>query len=68
MGLSEVVTLGKGEEIYLDFGAQPNSEMLSEAPAPVGTGKSPLMGILGALILLGGIGLGVYAAIFRRLS
>lgn len=66
MVLSEVVTLGKGEEVYLDFGAQPNSETLSEAPAPVGTGKSPLLGIFGALILLGGIGLGVYAAIFRR--
>ncbi len=66
MTLSQVVTVGKDEEVYLDFGAQPNSETIAEAPAPVGTGKSPLLGIVGTIILLGGIGLGVYAAIFRK--
>ena len=58
--------LSGGDEAYLDFGAQPNSQTIAEAPAPVGTGKSPLLGILGGLVLLLGIGLGIYAAVMKK--
>ncbi|MBM3143687.1 MAG: LysM peptidoglycan-binding domain-containing protein [Chloroflexi bacterium] len=64
--ISASIVLNGGDEIYLDFGAQPNSETLAEAPAPVGTGRSPLLGIIGGFVLLVGIGLGVYAAVMRK--
>jgi hypothetical protein len=57
------VQLGAGEETYLNFGAQANSETLAEAPiipAPEG-GKSPLLGIIGGLFLLAGIGVAIFA-------
>lgn len=60
------IMLNGGDETYMDFGAQPNSETLAAAPAPVGTGRSPLLGIVGGLILLLGIGLGIYAALMKR--
>lgn len=63
---SASIMLYGGDETYLDFGAQPNSDTLAKAPAPIGTGRSPLLGIVGALILLVGIGLGIYAAVLRK--
>jgi hypothetical protein len=64
--LSAVVILNPGEETLIDFGAQPNSETLAEAPVPVGTGPSPVLGILGGVLLLLGIGLGIFAFILTR--
>ena len=63
---SASIVLNGGEETYLDFGAQPNSETLANAPAPIGTGRSPMLGIIGGLILLAGIGLGIYSAVVRK--
>ncbi len=60
------ILLNPGDETYLDFGAQANSVTIAEAPAPVGTGKSPLLGILGAAVVLLGIGLGIYAALMKK--
>jgi LysM repeat protein len=59
--LNYALKLEPGSETYLDFGAQPGSEKAAEAELPTGGSKSPLLGILGALILLIGIGLGVFA-------
>jgi LysM repeat protein len=56
------ISLKAGDEAYLDFGAQPNSVTLAEAPVPSGTGRSPILGILGGLLLLGGIGLAIFAS------
>jgi hypothetical protein len=64
--LSYVVELNAGDEALLDFGAQPNTETLSNAPAPVGAGKSPMLGILGVILFVFGIGLGIYTLVFRR--
>jgi hypothetical protein len=64
--LSYLSNLNPGDELLFDFGAQPNSETLARAPIPVGTGKSPILGIFGFLLLVLGIGLGVYTLIFRR--
>jgi hypothetical protein len=64
--LSHALVLNAGEETLIDFGAQPNSETLAEAPIPVGTGPSPLLGIVGGVLLLLGIGLGVFAFVLAR--
>ena len=63
---SASIMLNGGDETYLDFGAQPNSVTLAEAPTPIGTGKSPVLGIIGGIVLLLGIGLGIYAAVLRK--
>lgn len=55
-----------GDETYLDFGAQANSETVAEAPAPAGSGRSLLLGLLGGLLLVAGIGLAIYAGLLLR--
>jgi len=56
-----VLALKAGDETFLNFGAQMNTETAVEAPAPAGGGKSPLLGIIGGVFLLAGIGLAVFA-------
>jgi LysM repeat protein len=59
--------LKAGDITYIDFGAQANSQKLAEAPLiPEGGQKSPLLGILGALSLLIGIGVAIFAARLLR--
>jgi hypothetical protein len=56
-----------GDTTYLNFGAQAGSVVIEEGVSlPESTGSSPLLGIIGFLLLLGGIGLGVYSVWFRR--
>lgn len=56
-----------GEETYIDFGAQVNSASETGAPlAPEGQQRSPLLGIVGALFLLGGLVLALFAARLLR--
>jgi murein DD-endopeptidase MepM/ murein hydrolase activator NlpD len=64
--LNYTLRLEPGSETYLDFGAQANSKRIAESPPPTGSGRSPLLGILGVLALLGGIGLGIVAALMSR--
>ena len=47
-----------GDVDYVNFGAQ---EQVATSNVPQPKGPSPVMGILGAALLLGGVGLGVYA-------
>ncbi len=47
-----------GDVDYVNFGAQAKAEVVPTVPAK---GPSPLLGILGAMLLLGGVGIGVYA-------
>jgi len=47
-----------GQISYVDFGAQPKT---NPSGSGQGSAHSPLLGILGAVLLLGGVGLGVYA-------
>lgn len=61
-----VFVLEAGDETYLDFGAQANSETLAEAPTPSEGGKSPVLGIIGGVILLAGLGLGLFAGRLMR--
>lgn len=65
--LNRTVTLAAGDETFLTFGAQANSETLAEvAIIPETPGRSPVIGIVGGLFLLAGLGLGVYAFVLRR--
>lgn len=65
-GLSYVVFLNPGDEILLNFGAQPNIETIANAPIPIGEGRSPVLGILGGLLIVLSVGVGIYVAIFSR--
>lgn len=60
------IVLEAGDETYVDFGAQANSETLAEAPTPTATGRSPILGIIGGVILLVGLGLGLFAGRLMR--
>ena len=64
--LSYVVELFAGDEVLLDFGAQPNTETLAMAPLPEGEGKSPTLGIIGGIILLLGIGFGIFTLLQKQ--
>lgn len=64
---SYILDLNAGDVSYLDFGAQPNSETQVEMPeTPAEGGRSPLFGILGALFLLVGAGLALFAGRYLR--
>ena len=53
-----------GDTSVLDFGAQIGSAAI---PVPVSEGgKSPVMAIIGGVLILGGIGLGVYFGLSQR--
>ena len=58
-----------GDRAFVDFGAQSNAAQLPSPTTPTDEGSNiPLMGIVGALFLLGGIGMGWYALRMRRPS
>lgn len=66
--LSKDFSLGPGDEAFISFGAQPNSEKAAE-PVVIPTGpssRSPVFAILGGLLLVFGIGLGAYAYLLVR--
>ncbi|HLE51018.1 MAG TPA: SdrD B-like domain-containing protein [Anaerolineales bacterium] len=64
--LNYALLVEPGSETYLDFGAQISSAALAEAPDTTGSSRSLLFGIFGALLLLAGIALGVYAGWMGR--
>ena len=65
--LNSPIELFAGDITYLTFGAQAGSVVINEGTSlPESTGSSPLLGIIGVILLIGGIGLGVYSYWFRR--
>ena len=60
MLVSYKLTVKAGDRASIDFGAQSKSVTVNE-PAETGDGRSPFLGIFGALLLLAGAGLGYYA-------
>jgi hypothetical protein len=64
--LNYALRVEPGAETYLDFGAQLSSSALAEAPTPQGSGVSPVVGILGAMLVVGGIAVAIYAARLSR--
>ena len=64
--LNYVLVVDPGTETYLDFGAQLSSNAVDDPTSPGGSSRSLILGIAGGLLLLGGIGLGVYATLMGR--
>jgi len=65
--LNQTLTLEAGQTTLLAFGAQANSELEAQnALIPEPPHRSPLMGILGGLLLVTGVGLALYAFLLRR--
>ena len=61
------LTLKAGDVSYLDFGAQPNSETQVEEQAPPSEGRrSPLLGVLGGVLLLVAVGIALFAGRYLR--
>lgn len=58
--------LNAGDETFVDFGAQVNSVTAAEAPTPTGSGRSPLLGVIGGVLLLLGAGLAFFASRLLR--
>jgi hypothetical protein len=59
------LAVNAGDNITIDFGAQTSSNIPFE-DEPSGGGRSVLLGAAGGLILLGGIGLGIYMLRARK--
>lgn len=65
--LNSPVELLAGDITYLTFGAQAGSVVIEETtPPPEASSSTPLLGLIGLVLLLGGIGLGVYSVWFRK--
>lgn len=66
---SFMLDLNAGDETYLDFGAQISSLADPEFLPPTaeeGRGRSPVLGILGGLLLAAGVGLALFAGRLMR--
>lgn len=61
MLLSYTLTVKPGDRASIDFGAQSKTLTASEPTDAPQNNRSPLLGIFGFLLLLGGAGLGYYA-------
>ncbi|WP_448334608.1 LysM peptidoglycan-binding domain-containing protein [Bellilinea sp.] len=62
--LNYALEVSAGDNSVLDFGAQLSSQAV---PTPVSEGgRSPLMAVMGGIILLAGLGLAVYARLLTR--
>jgi murein DD-endopeptidase MepM/ murein hydrolase activator NlpD len=68
--LSVTVVLVPGDTSFLNFGAQPAGAFPTVVgpgtEAPSSNGSLPLIAILGIFLLLGGVGLGIWAAFSNR--
>jgi hypothetical protein len=62
------LTLKGGDQTYLNFGAQANSDTQANEPEipPKEGERSPILGIIGAVFLLLGVGVAVFAARLLR--
>jgi murein DD-endopeptidase MepM/ murein hydrolase activator NlpD len=66
--MNYALTLGGGDETYLDFGAQANAETITESNADGAAGGGilgPVVGIFGIILVAAGIGLAIYASRLR---
>ena len=55
------LTVKAGDRASIDFGAQSKTVTINDPAETEENGRSPLLGIFGVLLLLGGVGLGYYA-------
>src|SRR5258708_401529 len=67
MNLTYTLDLKPGDSAFVDFGAQSRDTTITQPQANTAGGDtSPVLGILGGLLLLGGLGLGFYALRLRN--
>jgi hypothetical protein len=59
--MNRTIEIGAGDITYLPFGAQANTETVVEAPTPTGSGKSPVLAMVGGVLLVLGIALALFA-------
>jgi hypothetical protein len=60
------INLRAGDQSTLDFGAQRSALTNPALPEDESTRRSPVLAVLGGLVILGGIGIGIYAARMSR--
>jgi hypothetical protein len=62
--LNKALSVTAGDTTTVDFGAQLGSRAV---PTPVSEGgRSPILAVLGGLVILAGVGIGVYARLINR--
>jgi hypothetical protein len=61
--LTFLLKLKGGDQTYVSFGAQSKTQGSQAAAEPA---RSPVLGILGAILLLGGLGLGIFALRLKK--
>lgn len=66
MELTYTFTIKAGDRAFINFGAQSRVETAAGNDPEARGGRSPIFGILGGLLLLGGLGLGWYAYQLRK--
>jgi LysM domain len=67
VNLTYTLDLKAGDSDFVDFGAQSRDTTITQPQTnPGGGGTSPVLGIVGGFLLLGGLGLGWYALRLRR--
>ncbi len=64
--LNYPLDLAAGDETILNFGAQISTQAVLESPPPAEGGQTPILGVLGGLLLVAGLGLAVFAGRMRR--
>lgn len=55
-----------GDTATLDFGAQQSNQVLPEEVIPAEGQRSPLLGIIGGLLVLAGVGIGIYFRFVKK--
>jgi murein DD-endopeptidase MepM/ murein hydrolase activator NlpD len=67
MNLTYTLDLHAGDRAFVDFGAQSRDAAAAQSPnTNDGGGLSPVLGIVGGVLLLGGLGLGWFALRLRK--
>jgi len=67
MSLTYTLDINAGDRAFVDFGAQSRETPAAQSANPEqGGGTSPVLGIVGGLMLLGGVGLAWYALRLRN--
>jgi hypothetical protein len=64
--LSTTIELVPGDTAYINFGMQPNGDMVSATNQQSQQSSNVLVGLLGVTFLVVGVGAGIYSAVSNR--